>query len=336
MRSRLGGLGVDQQFDAVGRARTAGRSCFSPSNARPLRHSVSGAIDGEQADVVKRHDDALAPIMLSEKFWNARKHVRGPRQADGCARDPVPWMVDQQLVQFSCPRLGKLKCGSSQKFPSRHTIGLARRDGRTVAAALAAPSDDAAGEALHPREDFHLARATASVSCGVRGPVEQVKQSCRSRGRRFECILAAKHAAASVVGFAVDFTILHLAIRHGLEPAWARVVSLAVAVNVTFVVNALFVFRVLGSQRRLVRQWLVYLVTNACGNFCNYWIFVTLVSLHHPYVSRTTTALCIAAFSAWIINYAGARLIVFSAGMRRRMSKRRQLDTPRPPLTSRT
>ena len=142
-----------------------------------------------------------------------------------------------------------------------------------------------------------------------------------------EFTLALRHAAASAVGFAVDFMILHLAIGSGLEPAWARVVSLAGAVNTTFMVNGALVFQCLGSGRQLVRQWLAYLATNAFGNLCNYWIFVAMVSLHDPLVSRVNVALCAASFSAWTLNYSAARFIVFGAGLRR---PRRPALTERP------
>jgi putative flippase GtrA len=150
-----------------------------------------------------------------------------------------------------------------------------------------------------------------------------------------EIVLAAEHAAASMVGFAVDFLVLHLAMRSGLEAAWARVVSLACAVNVTFVVNAGFVFRPLGPGRGFGRRWLVYMASNAFGNLCNYWIFVTLVSLHHPVVSRPSVALFAAAISAWAINYAAARLIVFG-GLRGRLAGGRQPGADRRPSTKRT
>lgn len=133
---------------------------------------------------------------------------------------------------------------------------------------------------------------------------------------KYEALLAAKHVAASMAGFAVDFAVLHLAMRLGLEPAWARVISLACAMNATFVLNGLFVFGGLASGRRLLRQWLTYVVSNAFGNLCNYWIFVTLVSLHHPIVSLPSVALCVAALSAWMINFAAARLLVFGGGLR--------------------
>jgi putative flippase GtrA len=134
------------------------------------------------------------------------------------------------------------------------------------------------------------------------------------RKLRSEARLAVRHMAASGVGFAVDFAVLHLAMRWGLEPAWARVASLACAVNATFLVNGLMVFRCLAAGRECLRQWLTYLAAGAFGNLCNYWIFVTLVSLHRPVLSVPSVALCAAAAGAWMLNYASARLLVFGSG----------------------
>jgi hypothetical protein len=53
------------------------------------------------------------------------------------------------------------------------------------------------------------------------------------------------------------------------------------------------------------------MATNGFGNFCNYWIFVTLSSLHGRIVSQWFLALPISALSAYLINYAGVRLVVF-------------------------
>jgi putative flippase GtrA len=143
-------------------------------------------------------------------------------------------------------------------------------------------------------------------------------------------VLAVKHAGVSGVGFAVDLALLHAAIGLGLEPAWARVISLGCAMQVTFVVNGLYVFRTLRHDRRgLAGQWASYLVTNAFGNLCNYWIFVTLVSLHHPVVSRPVWALCLASLSAWGLNYGAARLLVFGVGRALRPSRPRA-PTPAP------
>ena len=125
-----------------------------------------------------------------------------------------------------------------------------------------------------------------------------------------EGVLGLKHAGSSLAGFAVDAALLHGLIAAGMEPAWARVISLTVAMQLTFVINGLHVFRSL-DRSRLPHQWIGYMVTNGFGNVCNYWIFVTLVSLHHPLVSKPFVALTLAAFVAWLMNYLTSRFLVF-------------------------
>jgi len=105
--------------------------------------------------------------------------------------------------------------------------------------------------------------------------------------------------------------------RFGLEAAWARLISLVCAIQVTFVLNGFYVFRCLRFDRGLLRHWTAYVAANAFGNLCNYWFFVTLVSLHQAFLSRPAYALCLASLGAWTINYCGARLLVFGGALRR-------------------
>jgi putative flippase GtrA len=134
--------------------------------------------------------------------------------------------------------------------------------------------------------------------------------------------LAIKFAAVSLLGFVTDAIVLRAGIGAGLEPAWARVLSLFCAMQVTFVVNGLFVFRSLDLSRPW-RPWMKYMLTGGFGNFCNYWIFVTLVSTHWPFAADPLLALAAGSFAAWTINYAGARLVVFRAA--------RPIKGPKPP-----
>ncbi len=126
-----------------------------------------------------------------------------------------------------------------------------------------------------------------------------------------EMLLAAQFAGVGMLGFAVDAALLRLGELAGLEPAWARLISLACAMQVTFTVNGLKVFHCL-SLKRLPGQWARYMLTNGVGNFCNYWIFVTLVSLHWRWISQPMIALTVGAAMAWTINYLGARFVAFA------------------------
>jgi putative flippase GtrA len=128
-----------------------------------------------------------------------------------------------------------------------------------------------------------------------------------------EGVLGAKYAGVSLTGFGVDAVLLHLLMAASLEPAWARVVSLVCAMQVTFALNGRHVFRRL-ERASLPRQWWRYMLSNGFGNFCNYWIFVTLVSLHWRVVSLPIVAMSVGAFTAWVMNYAATRFWVFARG----------------------
>ena len=117
---------------------------------------------------------------------------------------------------------------------------------------------------------------------------------------------ALKYCAVSLLGFIVDAVILRLGLSFG-APAWVRVVSLVCAMQVTFTVNGLMVFRTL-TWRSMPRQWASYMLTNGFGNF---WIFVTLVSLHWRFISDPMIALGFGAFAAWVLNFACTRFLVF-------------------------
>jgi putative flippase GtrA len=125
-----------------------------------------------------------------------------------------------------------------------------------------------------------------------------------------ECRLALGFGGVGLIGFAVDAALLHVGLEFG-APAWAaRIVSLFCAMQTTFTINGVFVFRRL-QRGRLLRQWSGYMLSNGFGNLCNYWIFLTMVSTHWPGVSNHYAAMTAGSFCAWLINFAGARLAAF-------------------------
>jgi putative flippase GtrA len=135
-----------------------------------------------------------------------------------------------------------------------------------------------------------------------------------SEHARRELTAALKFGAVGCLGFITDATLLKLGIHFGLEPAWARVISLLSAMQVTFLVNGLLVFRCL-EFRRLPRQWFGYMVANSLGNLANYFIFVAFVSSRWPVISDHLVALACGSLTAWMVNYAGTRLLVFGKAM---------------------
>ena len=127
---------------------------------------------------------------------------------------------------------------------------------------------------------------------------------------RRESPLVRGHIAVSLAGFAIDAVLLWTSLGSGLSAPVARLISLAWAMQATFVLNGLFVFRSL-RPADLPRQWLAYMGCNGVGNLANYGLFVALVASRLPIVSIHYVALCLSALSAWAINYCGARLIAF-------------------------
>ncbi len=139
-----------------------------------------------------------------------------------------------------------------------------------------------------------------------------------SRAARGEGRLALSYSLVAGVGLITDGSVLTLLEHFGMEPAWARVLSLTTAMQVTFWINGLWVFGCL-TRKSWGPAWLGYMATSGAGNFCNYWAFVTLVSLHNPIWSNRWLDLTLGGVLAWTINYACARLLVF--GRRREGSE---------------
>jgi putative flippase GtrA len=139
---------------------------------------------------------------------------------------------------------------------------------------------------------------------------------------RSEARVTIQYSLVACLGFVVDVTLLNLGVHLHLAPAVARLISLIVAMQVTFLVNGLFVFRCI-SRDCVHVMWGGYMVTNGIGNFCNYLIFNALVSLHAPVLSDRVVAVAIGGLAAWIINYVSARLVFGKL-------KTVKLDTPHP------
>jgi putative flippase GtrA len=135
-----------------------------------------------------------------------------------------------------------------------------------------------------------------------------------SEHARREMGMALKFGAVGFLGFLTDATMLQLGIHLGLTPAMARVISLLSAMQVTFTVNGLFVFRCL-RREKLPHQWLGYMAANSLGNLCNYFIFLAFVSSRLPVVSDHLFALASGSFTAWLVNYVGTRFVVFRSAI---------------------
>ena len=125
-----------------------------------------------------------------------------------------------------------------------------------------------------------------------------------------EAALAAKFAAVSLIGFLVDYLALRAGEGLGLGPPVARLMSLVLALQVTFGLSHWLVFHPPAS-RRIAGEWWRFMVANGFGGVCNYAIFVALTAARWPVVSGPSAALILSAGAAYAINYAGTRLFVY-------------------------
>jgi putative flippase GtrA len=143
-----------------------------------------------------------------------------------------------------------------------------------------------------------------------------------TRVLRQEVATALKFAAVGGLGFLTDISVLHLCLRVlQLTPLEGRAVSLTCAMQVTFLVNSLLVFRCL-TWRSCGRQWLAYMGGNGLGNLINYLVFAGLVSSRLPEVSRNGWALVISSLIAYAFNFLSARLMVFGRPSARGTARR--------------
>jgi putative flippase GtrA len=133
--------------------------------------------------------------------------------------------------------------------------------------------------------------------------------------QRREGLLIGGHISVSLIGFAIDAVLLTTTIGSGVDAAGARLISLFWAMQTTFVLNGIWVFGNL-TLKSLPGQWARYMLCNGAGNVLNYLVFVALVATGAPVVSNHYAALCLAAFTAWTVNYSGARLWAFRRGPR--------------------
>lgn len=142
--------------------------------------------------------------------------------------------------------------------------------------------------------------------------------------------LLIKFSGVALIGFAVSALVLHLGLEAGLRPWISRLIALVCAMNVTFLINGRFVFRAL-TRQSFLGQWAAYAANSAVGNFCNYWVFVTLESTHRPIIGNPYVALFAGSIVAWAINFTGARFLVFG-GVARKLAERLRdaFVSPRP------
>ena len=115
--------------------------------------------------------------------------------------------------------------------------------------------------------------------------------------------------AVGLVGLTVDTVAFQLALAAGLEPAWARLCSLAVATMVTWTLNRRFTFARTGRRRRVELARYAVVTTGAQG--FSYGVFLTLITVAPALDPQLS--MWIGAGLAAVGSYLGQRLFTFAA-----------------------
>ncbi|MCP4001092.1 MAG: GtrA family protein [Gammaproteobacteria bacterium] len=118
--------------------------------------------------------------------------------------------------------------------------------------------------------------------------------------------------AVGAAGFIVDATILAILV-HGYQ--WgdytARLVSFAVAVTVTWLLNRNYVFADTQTHNRR-SEYTRYLTVQGIGITINFLVYSLCIS-NNPLMDRwPVLALAVGSTVALIFNYIGARIFVFT------------------------
>ena len=114
-----------------------------------------------------------------------------------------------------------------------------------------------------------------------------------------------------VTGFAVDAGLLELFVSLGLAAAVARIFSIALALQVSYLLHGNFTYRSHAGMSR--KGWIKFMLSNLVGAVLNYVIFLTVLSLdvaHDPRASRWI-ALFVAVFLTMGFNYWANRRFAF-------------------------
>jgi len=121
--------------------------------------------------------------------------------------------------------------------------------------------------------------------------------------------------AVGAVGFAVDAGVL-LSLAPLLGPYGARLVSFAVAVTATWLLNRLVTFSDRRSRRKFA-EWGRYVSTQALGALTNLAIYAGSIAVVPAFADMLIIPLAFGSAGGLIVNYCLAHWVAFPATDRR-------------------
>jgi putative flippase GtrA len=122
----------------------------------------------------------------------------------------------------------------------------------------------------------------------------------------------ARFLVVGTIGFGIDGGLLYLLVRSGVDPYLARALSFPPAVTATWYLNRVWTFA--ARQGAVRRQYARYLAVQLVGALSNYAVYAAILSLGHRTPEGALVALAAGSIAGLVINFAGARALVFVSG----------------------
>lgn len=146
--------------------------------------------------------------------------------------------------------------------------------------------------------------------------------SDRSQWCDFRCLCARsqflRFALVGIVGLFVDLLVLQVSIRIiGLGPVFGRLVSYLCAATTTWAINRRVTFPDQRSDSALLREWGLFLMSNAAGGGVNLGVYWFLVTSNVPFFSSPGLALAVGSIAGLLFNFLASKHVVFSARSKR-------------------
>jgi len=124
---------------------------------------------------------------------------------------------------------------------------------------------------------------------------------------------ALRYLIVGGIGFIVDAGILWGLVQGGMNAWMARLLSFAVAVLVTWWLNRVWTFAQSRSQT-MGRQVSAYFLVQICGALTNFAVYSLVLAFIPPTPVNAVIALAFGSAIGLIVNFAGAKLVVFGKG----------------------
>lgn len=119
-----------------------------------------------------------------------------------------------------------------------------------------------------------------------------------------------RFAGVGGIGFVVDGGILLLLVDYGVNPFLARLVSFPFAAVATWWFNRMWTFRGKGGYGTR-REFTSYLAVQLTGAVVNYGIYSLVLAMIGTTLLATGTAFCLGSACGFLLNFLGARQLVF-------------------------